>query len=186
MVLALATAGIWIYLLFGRGGFWRLREAPVENKPHQPAPSIVAVIPARNEAAVVGRSIASLAAQRYEGAFHIVLVDDSSSDGTEEMARAAAPPDRLTIIRAGPLPKGWTGKLWAASAVVRRAAQFNPDYLLLTDADIVHPPGNVAALAARAAAGGYDLVSYMATLECQTLAEKAIVPAFVFFFFMLY
>ena len=81
------------------------------------------------------------------------------------------------------MPDGWTGKLWAVAQGVR---QSRPDYYLLTDADIVHPPANVAALVARAAAGGYDLVSYMATLRCETAAERALVPAFVFFFFMLY
>lgn len=186
MVLALAAAGIWLYLLFGRGGFWRMRDTPPEGQPGLPAPRIVAVIPARNEAAVVGRSIASLARQQYPGGFHIVLVDDDSSDGTGEAARAAAPPGLLTVIRAGALPEGWTGKLWAVSEGLRHAARFDPQYLLLTDADIVHPPGNLAALAARATAGDYDLVSYMATLQCRTPAERALIPAFVFFFFLLY
>ena len=186
MALALAAAGIWLYLLVGRGGFWRMRSAPHEGQLRSPAPRIVAVIPARNEAPVVGRSIASLERQQYPSEFHIVLVDDDSTDGTADAARAAAPPGLLTVIRAGALPKGWTGKVWAVSEGVRHAAQFDPGYLLLTDADIVHPPGNLAALAARAEAGGYDLVSYMATLRCRTLAERALVPAFVFFFFLLY
>ena len=186
MPLALAAAAIWLYLLFARGGFWHLRESPFECKLVSPAPRIVAVIPARNEAAVVGKSVASLAGQWYPGEFHIVLVDDDSTDGTADAARAAAPGDLLTVIRAAPLPEGWTGKLWAVSEGVREAARFEPDYLLLTDADIVHPPENLAALASRAAAGNYDLVSYMATLRCRTLAERALVPAFVFFFFLLY
>jgi hopene-associated glycosyltransferase HpnB len=92
----------------------------------------------------------------------------------------------LTVIRSAPLPPGWTGKMWAVSQGVREAARLRPDYLLLTDADIEHPPGNAAGLAARADQGGYALVSYMATLECRTFAERAMVPAFVFFFFMLY
>jgi hopene-associated glycosyltransferase HpnB len=186
MFLSLAAAGIWLYLLFGRGGFWRMREEPAPGTQLSPAPQIVAVIPARNEAAVVGRSIASLAKQQYPGEFHIVLVDDDSTDGTADAARAAAPPGRLTVIRAAPLPQGWTGKLWAVSEGLRQAAQFHPDYLLLTDADIVHSPGNLAALAARAESGGYDLVSYMATLRCRAFAERALIPAFVFFFFLLY
>src|ERR1035438_8995280 len=90
-ILAAASAAVWLYLLFGRGGFWRFREAPPSAAPPSPPPSIVAVVPARNEVETVGRAIASLAAQRYPGAFHIVLVDDASSDGTAEAARAAAP-----------------------------------------------------------------------------------------------
>ena len=185
-ILAAASAAVWLYLLLGRGGFWRFRDAPLEGAPPDPPPSIVAVVPARNEAETVGRAVASLAAQRYSGAFHIVLVDDASSDGTADAARAAAPPGILTVIRSAPLPSGWTGKLWAVAQGVREAARLRPDYLFLTDADIAHPPENAASLAARAESGGYALVSYMATLECRTLAERAMVPAFVFFFFMLY
>ena len=177
---------MWLYLLFGRGGFWRFRDAPANGWLPDPPPSIVAVVPARNEAETVGRAIASLAAQEYAGAFHIVLVDDASSDGTAEAARSAAPPGMLTVVRSAPLPPGWTGKLWAVSQGVREAARLRPDYLLLTDADIAHPPGNAADLVARAESGGFGLVSYMATLECRTFAERAMVPAFVFFFFMLY
>ena len=185
-VLAGASAAVWVYLLLGRGGFWRFREEPEAGALPASAPSIVAVVPARNEAETVGRAIASLAAQRYPGAFHIVLVDDASTDGTADLAGAAAPADMLTVIRSAPLPAGWTGKMWAVAQGVREAARMRPDYLLLTDADIEHPAGNVAGLAARAESGGYALVSYMATLACSTFAERAMVPAFVFFFFMLY
>ena len=184
--LGAASAAIWLYLLVGRGGFWRFRDAAGVGALPTPPPSVVAVVPARNEAETVGRAIGSLAAQRYPGAFHIVLVDDASSDGTAEAARAAAPTELLTVIRSAPLPPGWTGKLWAVEQGVREAARLRPDYLFLTDADIAHAPGNAASLAARAESGGYALVSYMATLECRTFAERAVVPAFVFFFFMLY
>ena len=98
----------------------------------------------------------------------------------------AAPAALLDVVRAGPVPAGWTGKLWAASEGIRAARRFQPEYLLLTDADIVHPPENLSALVARAGSCGYDMVSFMATLECRTFAERALIPAFVFFFFMLY
>ena len=189
MVLELAGAAaltIWIYLLAGRGGFWRMRDAPPEGSLPAVAPRVVAVIPARNEALVVARAIGSLARQRYPGEFHIVLVDDESTDGTAGAARGAAPAGLLDVVRAGRVPEGWTGKLWAASEGIRAARSFQAEYLLLTDADIVHPPENLSALVARAGSGGYDMVSYMATLECRTLAERALIPAFVFFFFMLY
>ncbi len=183
MVLGLTVAAIWAYLLTARGGFWRMREDRPEGAVPSPAPSVTAVIPARNEAETVGLAAGSLARQKYPGTFRIVVVDDDSSDGTAGIARAAAPPELLTVVRAATLPEGWTGKLWAVAQGVR---QSRPDYYLLTDADIVHPPANVAALVARAAAGEYDLVSYMATLRCETAAERSLVPAFVFFFFMLY
>ena len=182
---ALAVA-VWLYLLLARGGFWRMRDAPPEGALPGKAPAIVAVIPARNEADVVGRALASLASQQYSGDFHIVLVDDGSADGTAAAARAAGRPEALTVISGAPLPAGWTGKLWAVAQGIRQAMRFQPDYLLLTDADILHPVTNLAGLAARAESGGYDLVSYMATLECRTLPERTLIPAFVFFFFMLY
>jgi hopene-associated glycosyltransferase HpnB len=184
---AAATLAIWLYLLFFRGGFWReFRRTAQPLAPLRTAPRIVAVVPARDEAEFVGSAIASLAAQRPPGYFHIILVDDHSSDATAAVAQAAAPPELLTVVRARPLPAGWTGKLWAVAEGVRHATAHHPDYLLLTDADIVHPPENAAGLAARAESGNYDLVSYMATLACHTPAERALVPAFVFFFFLLY
>jgi hopene-associated glycosyltransferase HpnB len=182
---AAAALAVWLYLLFFRGNFWlEFRSAPAQAQA-RPA-RIVAIVPARDEADVVGRAIASLAAQQTPGYFHIILVDDHSSDATAAIAQASAPAGLLTVVNAAPLPPGWTGKLWAVAEGVRHAAVLRPDYLLLTDADIVHQSGNAAALAARAQTEQYDLVSYMATLACRTAAERALVPAFVFFFFLLY
>jgi hopene-associated glycosyltransferase HpnB len=184
---ACLALAIWVYLVAGRGGFWLEKAAvPPRLDVSRKSPSVVAVVPARNEAPVVEKAIRSLAAQQYPGAFHIVVVDDSSSDGTAEAARAAAPAERLSVIRAEPPAAGWTGKMWAVAQGVRYAARFQPDYFLLTDADIVHAPDNLAGLAARAEGSGYQMVSYMATLECRTLPERALIPAFVFFFFLLY
>jgi hopene-associated glycosyltransferase HpnB len=181
-----AALAVWLYLLLGRGGFWRMRIPPSMAARPVTAPSVTAVIPARNEEAVVGAAVASLAAQTYTGAFRIVLVDDDSSDRTAEAARRAAPPELLTVVQSMPLPAGWTGKLWAVSQGVREAERQACDYLLLTDADIVHPADGLGELVARAEAGGYDLVSWMVTLRCESLAERALIPAFVFFFFLLY
>ena len=187
MIVFAATGALaaWLYLLLARGRFWlEFARRPSAGLPPSGAePPVVAVIPSRNEALVVARAIRSLAAQQYGGRFHIVLVDDHSADGTAEIARAAAPPGLLTVVRAAPVPPGWTGKLWAVSEGIRQAAAFDPEFFLLTDADIVHPADNLRTLTAHT---GYDLVSYMATLECRTLAERALIPAFVFFFFMLY
>ena len=179
-----SSLAIWLYLLLARGAFWRMRPDACSGVPGTPAPSVTAVVPARNEADVVGRSVASLGAQRYAGEFHITLVDDASQDGTAAIAQQAAP--GLRVISAPPLPPGWTGKMWAVAEGVRGVRAATSDYLLLTDADIVHPPDHVAALVARAEEGGYDLVSYMVRLHCLSLAEQALIPAFVFFFFLLY
>jgi hopene-associated glycosyltransferase HpnB len=186
MMLALAgvAVSIWLYLLFGRGLFWRLRETVLAGVP---VPRRVAVlIPARDEDQVVGRSIQSIVAQDFPGPFHIFLIDDHSGDRTVEVARAAAELDLLTVIAAQQLPEGWTGKLWALAQGIRQAESFQPDYLLFSDADIVHAPDGISRLVARAEAGSYDLVSWMVKLRCETFAERALIPAFVFFFFMLY
>lgn len=174
----------WLYLLFCRGGFWRMRAADLPNALPGAATAVAVVIPARNEASVIAQAVASLAAQDYPAPFPIVVVDDESTDGTAEVARAAAP-GRVTVIRSAPLPPGWTGKLWAVAQGIAHADSFSPEFLLLTDADIVHSPANLASLVSRAISG-YDLVSLMVRLRCETLAERALIPAFVFFFFMLY
>jgi hopene-associated glycosyltransferase HpnB len=181
-----AVCGIWLYLLLGRGWFWLMRDRAASGGMPAVAPQVVAVIPARNEAPVVGHTIRSLAKQQYPGAFHIVLVDDASEDGTDETAGSAASPEVLTIVRGKPLPRGWTGKLWAVSQGIQEARRFSPDYFLLTDADIVHPPIALKDLIAQAENGGYDLVSWMVRLRCHSLAERALIPAYVFIFLMLY
>src|SRR5216684_4200337 len=186
-IIGAAVAAIWLYLIAFRGGFWRVRPPAIAIS-SAPQRSIVAVIPARDEAVVIERAVSSLLAQRYRGPFHIVVVDDHSSDGTARLARAAAAdaPDRLTLAAAQPVPAGWTGKLWAVRQGIEIARRLRPDYLLLTDADIVHAPDNLAELVARAESGGYDLVSLMVRLHCRSLWERLLIPAFVFFFFKLY
>jgi hopene-associated glycosyltransferase HpnB len=180
----------WIYLLAARSEFWQvsLWLAPVRAE-RAFSRSVVAVVPARNEAAVVGEAIGSLLRQELPTPMHVVLVDDGSADDTIGAARRAADAcgrdDALTIIRGRALQPGWTGKVWALSQGIADAEQRSPDYLLLTDADIRHAPSNVATLIERAESG-YDLVSYMSKLSCVSIAERLLVPAFVFFFFMLY
>jgi hopene-associated glycosyltransferase HpnB len=185
-LLGIVVCAVWIFLLVrGAGAISSAKSRaapPVRGRPPG-RPSVSAIIPARNEADVVAQSIHSLANQAYAGEFRIVLVDDDSADGTADIARRADPSGRLTVLRAAPLPAGWTGKLWAVSQGVEQAGA--PDYLLLTDADIVHPPDNLSGLVSRAESG-YDLVSYMAKLKCESPAERALIPAFVFFFFQLY
>ena len=189
-ILGAACLAIWFYLLFARGRFWLVHEAqPLQIAGHQPK-RVAAIIPARNEAPVVGNAISSVLSQDYSGPLQVFLVDDDSSDDTVAAAQQAAATspnaDQLTVVRAGPRPNGWTGKLWAVSEGLRRAAAFQPDYYLLTDSDIVHDASSLMQLVTRAQSGRHDLVSLMVELRCQTFAEQALVPAFVFFFFMLY
>ena len=189
--LAVLPVLIWLYLLLARGGFWRvsaqLAQPPVD---HDLARTIVAVIPARNEAGVIGDAVTSLLQQDFGGSMHVVVVDDGSTDGTDGAAVQAAAGigalAQLSVISGAPLPPEWSGKVWAMSQGVAAAARLMPDYLLLTDADIHHAPENVAALLTIAEAQSRDLVSFMVKLRQDTFAEKTLIPAFVFFFLLLY
>ncbi|HXU99375.1 MAG TPA: glycosyltransferase [Caulobacteraceae bacterium] len=188
LVAALAALAAWIYLLVGRGGFWRASERDDAGVAPEPAvwPAIIAVVPARNEADVVGQAITSLRNQDYPGPFRIILVDDNSEDGTAEAARAARGVHPVEVIGGAPLAEGWTGKLWAQSQGVAAAAHGAPDYLWLTDADIFHKSGTLRALTARAEAGDLALTSLMVRLTVRTGTERLLIPAFVFFFQMLF
>ena len=181
---------VWLYLLLARGAFWRCSERDDWGVAERPAwPRVAAVVPARNEAGCVGDSVGSLLAQDYRGGWTVILVDDDSSDGTAEMARRLANADeRLCVVSSRGLPAGWTGKLWAAKQGIDAATALPqpPDYLLLTDADIVHAPDSVSRLVAHAEGRRLVLTSLMVKLNCESFAERAAIPAFIFFFQMLY
>jgi hopene-associated glycosyltransferase HpnB len=183
---------IWLYLWFGHGGFWQ--SGPVlppppsvagQATPAHPraAPSVAIIVPARDEAPLVANTLRSLLAQDYAGRFRVILVDDGSTDGTGRIAAGLDDP-RLTVVNGVGRPAGWSGKLWAVQQGVAEAGDV--DLLLLTDADIVHEPGHLAALVAQAERLDLDLVSEMVKLACDSWAERALVPAFVFFFQLLY
>ena len=177
-VAAALSLVVWLVLLFFRGRFWRADQRLDPNTPELAAwPAVIAVIPARNEAATIGRSVASLLGQNYPGAFSLVVVDDDSDDGT---AAAAGVSDRLTVVSGEPLPPGWTGKLWAVHQGLERTG--DAAFVLLTDADIEHPPQSLRRLVAKAEQGDLDLVSLMVRLRCETFWERLLIPAFVFFF----
>jgi hopene-associated glycosyltransferase HpnB len=192
LVLGVAPLVIWLGLLLAHGRFWTADQRDDRDVPPEPAawPSVVAVVPARDEADVIARSVGSLLAQDYPGEFRVILVDDSSSDGTAAIAGAEARRlgrgERLQVLTGEPLPAGWTGKLWAVHQGTLTAEALQPKYLWLTDADIGHAPDTLRSLVSRAESGGLVLTSLMAELHCRTFAERFLVPAFVFFFQMVY
>jgi len=207
------AAAAWVYLLAGHGAFWRT-DVRLPGRPGSPGPrpwpSVGAVVPARDEAAILPETLPTLLAQDYPGAFSVVLVDDASTDGTAAVAAAvstrasaavstrpgsagsapaataqSAPEGAaLRVVGGSPPPAGWAGKVWAMAQGAAVAGECG--YLLFTDADIALEPGVVAGLVRAAAADDRALVSQMALLRCETGWERWIVPAFVYFFAQLY
>jgi len=186
---ATLTAVTWSYLAFARGAFWRIKGAKLDASDNAGfSGGVVAVVPARNEAELIGPVVTSLLNQSV--AMPVFLVDDESTDGTADVARRASEKagktDALIVIQSKPLPAGWTGKLWSMHQGIERARAFNPAWLMLADADVLHGAETVENLGLIASHGEYDLVSFMVKLHCESLPEKLLIPAFVYFFFMLY
>ncbi len=188
--IAIVPVLIWVYLFTGRGQFWRVAAHRAADLFPGAARRVVVVIPARDEAPVIGSAVTSLARQTFNGLIHLIVIDDGSTDGTAEAAVAAACAagalPRFSLLRGAAPPSGWTGKLWALSQGVAAAAELGADYLLFSDADTCHGPSSVASLVADAEAHERDLVSHMVKLSAVTSAERLLIPAFVFFFFKLY
>jgi hopene-associated glycosyltransferase HpnB len=202
-IAAVLAAIAWVVLLTGHGGFWRTdqRLPPAAREPAR-WPHVAAVVPARNEADILPAALPGLLGQDYPGHFCVTLVDDGSSDGTGELAaRLAAQAGRpVRVVRAVPPPPGWAGKLWAMAqglGAIRaddaaghpggdRSAPGPADYVLFTDADIAWRPGALRALVTAAETDDRDLVSQMALLRTETGWERAVIPAFVYFFAQLY
>jgi Glycosyl transferase family 2 len=191
------TVAAWAYLLAGHGGYWRTdQRLPAAAAEPRHWPGVVAIVPARDEAAVLPGTLPALLAQDYPGAFDVVLVDDESSDGTAQVAAAlgraaegsedrAGRPDRgLRIVSGAGTPAGWAGKVWAMAQGLQAAG--DAEYVLFTDADIACRPGSLATLVRAAEADDRALLSQMALLRADTGWERLLVPAFVYFFAQLY
>jgi hopene-associated glycosyltransferase HpnB len=182
---AFVSLSIWLYLFFAHGRFWvSAPELPPAAPPEYPDVDIV--VPARDEAHTIAPVIGSLLAQDYAGKFRVILVDDNSTDGTAALAGVAAPAGtagNLTVITLNSKPAEWSGKLWALS---RGVAASHAPVLLFTDADILHDPRHLSSLVAKLLESPTEMVSEMVHLNCSSLAERALVPAFVYFFQMLY
>ncbi|MGW3288115.1 glycosyltransferase [Streptomyces sp. NPDC001002] len=187
--IAVVSLAAWLWLLLCQGFFWRTDIRLPRREEPDVWPSVCVVVPARDEAAVLPASLPSLLAQNYPGRAEIFLIDDGSSDGTGDLARELARTYGglpLTVDSPGEPPAGWTGKLWAVRHGIGLARARGPEYLLLTDADIAHAPDSLRELVAAARTGGFDVVSQMARLRVESVWERLVVPAFVYFFAQLY
>ncbi|QDH25997.1 glycosyltransferase [Neokomagataea tanensis] len=186
---ALTSLGAWIYLSLFHGRFWQGGPMLAARETPPSPPDIAIVVPARDEAESVKACLTSLLEQDYAGKLSVILVDDNSTDGTGELARSVADPlQRLTVLTGADRPEGWSGKLWAVHQGVQCALENvgQHGYILLTDADILHARSHLSTLVSKAREDNLDLVSEMVALNCESSAERFLVPAFVYFFAMLY
>jgi hopene-associated glycosyltransferase HpnB len=199
-VLGIITLGIWLHLFFGRGWFWRVGKLDADRELGESLgewPSVMAE--------TIGRAVVGLVKQDYPGVFSVVVVDDHSEDATASVALQVADEsgarERLRVVSASALAAGWTGKLWAlnegvssgdvtdsgaSSAGEQAATSVVPTYYWFTDADVEHAPDTLRRLVVRAERDKLDLASLMVLLQAKTLPERALIPAFLYFFLMLY
>jgi hopene-associated glycosyltransferase HpnB len=181
---------IWLYLFFARGNFWQLNEDIGKLTPLARWPRVAVIVPARNEAELITRSVVSLAKQDYPGDFSVIVVDDHSDDSSVALvlkaARESGIAGRIAVHSAADLPPGWTGKLWAMNEGVLAAAEQAPEFFCFTDADIEHAPDTLRRLVVRAEKDSLDLASLMVLLQAKSLSERLLIPSFLYFFLMLY
>jgi hopene-associated glycosyltransferase HpnB len=201
-LLGIITFAIWLHLFFGRGWFWRVRKMDADRSSIEAVqnwPSVVAIVPARNEAETIQEVLTSLVRQDYPGKFSIVIVDDHSEDATASIANQVSQESgtaaQVVVLSAAELQPGWTGKLSAlnsgVSAIDPRSTKEHgvpeaPAYYWFTDADISHAPDTLRGLMSHAEQDELDLASLMVLLQAKTLPERALIPAFLYFFLMLY
>ncbi len=191
--LAAVSFFIWIVLTFLWGAFWQVRafdDDAIAPDTLPAWPRVVAIVPARNEAETIARTVESLVKQEYAGEFRVIVVDDHSEDGTSTLAKKAAEgahaADRVALLQAAALQSGWTGKIWAMQQGVDRATASGPEFLWFTDADIVHAPDTLRRLVSRAEKQKLDLASLMVLLQANSFPERLLIPPFLYFFLMLY
>jgi hopene-associated glycosyltransferase HpnB len=202
-ILGIIALAIWLHLFFGRGWFWRVRKLDADRAAEGVLPewpNVVAVVPARNEAETIGRVVTSLVEQNYPGRLSLTVVDDHSEDATaaitQQAAEASGAAKRVRIVSASALEVGWTGKVWALNEGVSSGsitdsrapggAEESPSFYWFTDADVIHAPDTLRRLVVRAEQETLDLTSLMVLLKAKTFPERALIPAFLYFFLMLY
>ncbi len=182
------TSAIWLGLAFLWHGFWRVdQRLSLVPRPLEIYPDIAIVVPARNEQETIRASVSKLLGQDYPGRFSVTVANDDSTDNTQQILNDLKSTSKnLSVVETGQLPEGWAGKMWALHQAISQAEKHQPDYYWLTDADIAHQPGVLASLVSHAETGNLALVSQMVRLRCTTFWEKLLVPAFIFYFTLIY
>jgi hopene-associated glycosyltransferase HpnB len=179
--LAALCAVLWAVFALSPLGLWRNREVLDASSATDDAAlsEITALIPARNEAQVIEETLRALSDQG--AGLKIIVIDDGSDDETGEKARKL--PAEIHVIESPPLPAGWSGKLWALEQGRKLVAT---PYTLLLDADIRLERGVLAAMSEKMRRENIPFVSLMAAPSMLSAWEKLLMPAFVYFFKILY
>lgn len=163
------------WMLRGRG-LVRLCDQPVQRREDSPWPSLAVIVPARDEEEWVETAIRSLATQDYPE-LKIIVVDDRSSDRTADILNGlAAEFNNTTIQHIRELPTGWLGKTYALWRGVQRAGE--ADWLLFTDADVIHEPGTLRRAVLQAESQGIDLLTLYPGMILRGFWEKAMMSYF--------
>jgi hopene-associated glycosyltransferase HpnB len=191
VALGLLSLGSWVYLVLSRERFWETDIRLDERARFRgPWPNVAVLVPARDETGMLPQTLPSLLNQDYPSDYQVFVIDDGSSDGTADtamnVARLEGMAHRIHVTKARPAPEGWRGKVWALQQGLNATVGHRPRFLLLTDADILHPPDNLRKMVAKALDDELDVVSIMARLRAQGLWERLLMPAFSFFFSMLF
>lgn len=184
-VLSIAAMSLWLLIVVLPWRPWSTREV-LEYDSGDASRSagledVTVVIPARNEAQLIHTTLLALAAQGPQ--VNVIVIDDHSDDGTAAQAGSVNALEHLEVIPSDPLPEGWSGKLWALQ---QGLARVRTRYMLLLDADISVDPGVLATLLAKLRSGEARFVSVMASLRMESVWERLLMPAFIFYFRMLY
>lgn len=193
LILAVVSLLIWVVLTFLRGAFWQVlafNDDISKQELLERWPRVVTIVPARNEAETIARTVESLAKQDYPGELRVVIVDDHSEDGTgtlaQEAAERAGAAERVLILQGAALESGWTGKLLAMQQGVESSVAREGEYFWFTDADIEHAPDTLRRVVQRAERDKLDLVSLMALSQVNSFPERLLIPPFLYFFLKLY
>lgn len=193
LILAIISLLIWVVLTFLRGSFWQVLafdDDIAKQESLERWPRVVTIVPARDEAGTIARTVESLVKQEFQGELRVVVVDDHSEDGTGTLAREAAVRaggnERVLILKGAALESGWTGKLLAMQQGVESSAAQEAEYFWFTDADIEHAPDTLRRVVQRAEKQNLDLVSLMVLAQVNSLPERLLIPPFLYFFLKLY
>ncbi len=183
LIILLVSLFVWLVILLLPWQPWRTNEQwePVrQKKTDETLNGLTILIPARNEAAVIKRTISSIIRQASDA--HIIVIDDNSEDRTAQFALDAGS-SNVTVLKGAKRPPGWSGKLWALE---QGRAKVQTNMVMLLDADIELRPHVIGSLYRRLHKGPFSFLSLMSKPSLNGFWDTLLMPAFIYFFKLLY